>query len=221
MKLRLSARAAKVRAATLTGMAARPSRGLPAFWRALVRFLVRRGVQGRPDHHPPGALDASLCQEWMLNRGMKTPNCAQRTTQRQRDPPRHSRCWRPSLVFAAVLAGPQSDRSFGGLRRSSQQDTSQKNRRAHRRWPLAAHRRSPRRLHPGRQAPNRTQLPARPAGGPAAMVVARSSGLYFPKPSGRSNPKALQRSRGDWPARSDDRRGRAKRLFGAEYEASL
>jgi hypothetical protein len=120
MKLRLSARAAKVRAATLTGMAARPSRGLPAFWRALVRFLVRRGVQGRPDHHPPGALDASLCQEWMLNRGMKTPNCTQRTTQRQRDPPRHSRCWRPSLVFAAVLAGPQSDRSFGGLRRSSQ-----------------------------------------------------------------------------------------------------
>jgi hypothetical protein len=117
MKLRLSARAAKVRAATLTGMAARASRGLPAFWRALVRFLVRRGVQGRPDHHPPGALDASLCQEWMLNRGMKTPNCAQRTTQRQRDPPRHSRCWRPSLVFAAVLAGPQSDRSFGGLRR--------------------------------------------------------------------------------------------------------
>ena len=147
MKLRLSARAAKVRAATLTGMAARPSRGLPAFWRALVRFLVRRGVQGRPDHHPPGALDASLCQEWMLNRGMKTPNCTQRTTQRQRDPPRHSRCWRPSLVLPPCspdLNPINPSAGSGGLRKA--QDTSQKSRRAHRRWPQAAHRRSPRRL---------------------------------------------------------------------------
>ena len=58
-------------------------------------------------------------------------------------PPRHSRCWRPSLVLAAVLAGPQSNRA--GIRKT--QDTSQKSRRAHRRWPLAAHRRSPRHLH--------------------------------------------------------------------------
>jgi Glycosyl hydrolases family 31 len=36
-----------------------PSRGLSAFRRALVRFLVRRVVQGRPDHYPPGTLDVA------------------------------------------------------------------------------------------------------------------------------------------------------------------
>src|SRR6202011_4311643 len=46
-------------------------------------------------------------------------------------------------VFAAVLAGPQSNRA--GLCKT--QDTSEKSRRAHRRWPLAAHWRSPGHLH--------------------------------------------------------------------------